>query len=233
MSGRNIVLEVSELFASLQGEGPSAGTPAYFVRLAGCNLRCHWCDSGYAWDFGRHRFEEVVRALPVVTVLESIRQSRQRCVVITGGEPLLQQQGLVALLAELGRACVLEVETNGTVEPHAALLARVDRWNVSPKLSSSGSPEGARFRPEVLRALVQAKSSWLKLVVLGDAEFDEAERLVSAVGWPRERVCLMPRALTRGELRDRSPSVARACLERGFRFSSRLQLELWEGQRGR
>ena len=229
MSGRAVELEVSELFASLQGEGPSAGTPAQFVRLARCNLRCRWCDSGYAWDFGRHRFEEAVRVMQVAEVAKAIRRGHQRSVVITGGEPLLQQDNLVSLLAELERE--VEVETNGTVLPRAELLARVERWIVSPKLTSSGAPEGARFRPEALRALEQSGRAWLKLVVLDETEAEEAERLVDAAGWPRDKVCLMPRALTRTELRERSPAVARACLERGFRFSSRLQLELWDGQR--
>jgi 7-carboxy-7-deazaguanine synthase len=231
MSGRAVELEVSELFASLQGEGPNAGTPAYFVRLARCNLRCRWCDTGYAWDFGRHRFEEAVKVMDVGAVAQAVRRGHQRCVVITGGEPLLQQESLPALLGELDRE--IEVETNGTVQPRPELLARVDRWIVSPKLTSSGAPEGARFRPEALQALRQSGRAWLKLVVLDEVEADEAERLVDAAGWPRDRVCLMPRALTRAELRERSTLVAQACLARGYRFSSRLQLELWDGKRGR
>ncbi len=231
MSGRAVELEVSELFASLQGEGPSAGAPAYFVRLARCNLRCRWCDTGYAWDFGRHRFEEAVKVMEVGEVAKAVRRGHQPSVIITGGEPLLQQDNLAVLLAELERDA--EVETNGTVVPGPELLACVGRWIVSPKLTSSGVPDGARFRPDALGALGATGRAWLKIVVLDDAEAEEAERLVDAAGWPRDRVCLMPRSLTRAELRERSPVVARACLERGFRFSTRLQLELWDGQRGR
>jgi 7-carboxy-7-deazaguanine synthase len=231
MAGRAVELEVSELFASLQGEGPSTGTPAYFVRLARCNLRCRWCDSGYAWDFGRHRFEEAVKVMPVGAVAEAVRRGHQRTVVITGGEPLLQQDGLVVLLSDVDRT--VEVETNGTMLPCPELLGRVDRWNVSPKLTSSGTPEGARFRPDALRALLGSGRAWLKIVVADEVEAEEAERLVEAAGWPRDRVCLVPRSLTRAELRDRSPVVARECMARGFRFSTRLQLELWDGQRGR
>jgi organic radical activating enzyme len=230
MSGRAVELEVSELFASLQGEGPNAGTPAFFVRLARCNLRCRWCDTGYAWDFGRHRFEEAVKVMEVGEVAKAVRRGHQPNLVITGGEPLLQQDNLVVLLAELERD--VEVETNGTVLPRAELLGRVERWIVSPKLSSSGAPEGARFRPEALQALRQSGRAWLKIVVLDETEAEEAERLVDAAGWPRDKVCLMPRALTRAELRERSPLVARACLARHFRFSTRLQLELWDGGRG-
>jgi 7-carboxy-7-deazaguanine synthase len=230
MSGRAVELEVSELFVSLQGEGPNVGTPAFFVRLARCNLRCHWCDTGYAWDFGRHRFEEAVKVMEIGEVAKAVRHGHQPSVVITGGEPLLQQDSLVPFLAELGRE--VEVETNGTVLPRAELLGRVERWIVSPKLGSSGVPEGARFRPEALRALRESGRAWLKIVVLDETEAEEAERLVDATGWPRDKVCLMPRALTRAELRERSPVVARACLGRHFRFSTRLQLELWDGERG-
>src|SRR5258706_14435787 len=90
-------LRVSELFLSLQGEGPSAGTPAHFLRLQGCDVGCAWCDSKYTWDAAGGRelgtsaaFEELL-ALGEAPLL-----------VVTGGEPL-EHAGIAELLREAGQ----------------------------------------------------------------------------------------------------------------------------------
>src|SRR4029079_12922774 len=77
------VLRVSEIFLSLQGEGPSAGTPAHFLRLQGCDVGCTWCDSKYTWDAagGTERASDTLCD-------EAQARGRAALVVITGGEPL-------------------------------------------------------------------------------------------------------------------------------------------------
>ena len=86
-------MRVSEIFLSLQGEGPSAGTPAHFIRLQGCDVGCHWCDTKYSWDFagGRELAADAAcdeaRALGAAPLL-----------VITGGEPL-EHEGLGEMIA--------------------------------------------------------------------------------------------------------------------------------------
>jgi organic radical activating enzyme len=225
-------LKLSEIFESLQGEGASVGAPTMFVRLAQCNLHCSWCDTKYTWDFEHYNYDEEVREQSPEDVARTVNASSTRRVVLTGGEPMLQQHALAAFFALLAPDIVVEVETNGTILPKSATLARVNQWNVSPKLSNAGDPEAIRLRPAVLSALRDAPASYLKLVLHGDADYVEAEALVEQLAWPRDRVLFMPQASNREELRSRSPQVAEAARARGVRFSPRLHLELWGGRRG-
>ena len=232
MASDDTSLKLSEIFESLQGEGVSAGLPSLFVRLAQCNLHCDWCDTKYTWDFERYDYDDEVREQSAAAVAELVNASATRRLVLTGGEPLLQQRALAPFFASLAPDIVVEVETNGTILPSAPTLARVNQWNVSPKLSNAGDPESFRLRPAVLLALRDAGQSYLKLVVQKDADYAEADALVNLLAWPRDRVLFMPEASDREVLRARSVPVAEAARVRGFRFSSRLHLELWGGRRG-
>ncbi len=225
-------LKISEVFASLQGEGPSLGTPCLFVRLALCNLRCRYCDTSYTWDFEAYDYATEVQRKDVDELVTLINQDSSRRLVLTGGEPLLQQRPLASLVSKLDPSIFIEVETNGTIAPSPPLLSRVDQWNVSPKLANSGEPLARRIRSEALSVLLGSNNAWLKLVVATEADFQEAEELVEQLGWPRKRVLFMPLSKTREELKARSPEVAAAAERRQFGFSSRLHLELWDGKRG-
>jgi organic radical activating enzyme len=223
-------LSVSEIFDSVQGEGATADFPCTFLRLAGCNLRCTWCDTAYTWDWRRYdRASEVHRMdLPAIAT----RLSTAPRVVITGGEPLLQQQQLEGLMELLPAQLPIEVETNGTLAPTANLLTRVNQWNVSPKLANSGEPaERAIVRP-ALRALRDTGRAWLKLVVADASDADEAMELMRRLQWPSQRVMLMPLASTRSELARRLPIVRGLCSERDVRLSPRLHVERWDDRRG-
>src|SRR5690606_33351346 len=133
-------LKVSEIFESIQAEGVSAGLPCLFVRLATCNLSCGFCDTAYSWDFDCHDYEHAVREQTVAELGERIATARSDRLVLTGGEPLLQQKAVVELFKQLTSRLFIEVETNGTVPPLPELAARVNQWNVSPKLANSGEP---------------------------------------------------------------------------------------------
>jgi len=232
MDTGSATLKVSEIFHSLQGEGISTGAPCVFVRLAQCNLHCTWCDTKYTWDFQRFRYEDEVREQSVAEVAQVVNDTTSRRLVLTGGEPLLQQRALTELFSRLAPDITVEVETNGTIVPEPPALSRVNQWNVSPKLSNAGDPEHFRIKPEVLRILRGTGRAYLKLVVRGDADYAEADALVAQLAWPSERVLLMPEATDRDSLRARSLEVAEAARARSFRFSSRLHLELWGGRRG-
>ena len=232
MAAEVAMLKLSEIFESLQGEGASVGVPCVFVRLAQCNLHCTWCDTKYTWDFQHFDYATEVSEVAAAEVAARVNAAPSRRVVLTGGEPLLQQRALAGFFAALDPDIVVEVETNGTIAPTSDTLARVAQWNVSPKLSNAGDPEALRLRPHVLAQLRDAGGSFLKLVVDGAADYAEAEELVRQLSWPRERVLFMPKASDREELRARAELVANAAQSRGFRFSSRLHLELWGGRRG-
>jgi organic radical activating enzyme len=227
-------LKVSELFASVQGEGPSAGTPCTFLRLAQCNLHCTWCDTKYTWDFTTFRFEDEVRSENISDVARRIRALPNERLVVTGGEPLLQDDGIVELLGLLdaGRRPVVEIETNGTIAPNAALTERVEQWNVSPKLANSGDLERLRSKPEVLTRFRATGRAYLKLVVETALDAGEAEALVRSLDWPGDRVFLMAQASNRAALALREPVISAEALRRGFRYSPRLHIERWNGARG-
>jgi 7-carboxy-7-deazaguanine synthase len=102
-------MKIAEIFKSLQGEGKNQGRACLFIRFAGCNLRCRWCDTQNAHAGGRE--------MSVDAVLEEVRRTNPPYVCITGGEPLLQADVLEPLLASLyKRGAVIDIETNGTVD---------------------------------------------------------------------------------------------------------------------
>ncbi len=226
------VLRISELFASLQGEGVSAGTPATFLRLGDCNLNCSYCDTPYSWDWRQYDRKTELTDEDLLVTAARIRALTPRRLVITGGEPLLQQPALEELVTELSEFAT-EVETNGTITPSTALSNRITQWNVSPKLASSGVPEAHRVKMAALATLRDTGRAWLKWVVVSEADLEEILRVVASLGWPTERVILMPEARSQSQLVERSPLVAEAAMQHGFRFSTRLHVLLWGNQRGK
>jgi organic radical activating enzyme len=225
-------LKVSEVFDSVQGEGASTGKAASFLRLALCNLRCRFCDTSYTWDFERHDRAREVHIRSVDALAARLQEPTGHRLIVTGGEPLLQQSGLAALFERLPRSILIEIETNGTLLPEDPLISRVNQWNVSPKLSNGGDPEARRLRFDTLQRFREMETSWLKLVVDDDASLLEASSLIEKTAWPKSRVLFMPLASNRAELRQRSPWVDQQARLHGVRFSNRLHLELWDGQRG-
>ncbi len=209
-----------EIFYSLQGEGPRMGTPAVFLRLAGCNLACRWCDTRHSWADGVElTVEEVARRICAWSCPS---------LVITGGEPMLWQEELVELLALLPPGMYVEVESNGTLPPSPALAERVNQWNISPKLGHAGNGHAQALRPEVLRQFCALPNSWFKFVVQ-QAEDWEA---IAALGLPHNRIILMPCATTRAALDAARPAVVELCLRKGVRFGDRLHLILWDDRKG-
>jgi 7-carboxy-7-deazaguanine synthase len=98
---------VSEIFKSIQGEGKNQGRPCIFIRLAGCNLRCSWCDTAYAWTGGE--------SLEVSQVLDRVWRLNGTHVCLTGGEPLLQRDEVLEMLKKFSiHGYSVEIETNGT-----------------------------------------------------------------------------------------------------------------------
>ena len=145
-------LAVSEIFGpTIQGEGVSAGTPAMFLRVAGCPLSCSWCDTRYSWDWNQFdRTAETTRMTTTDVWLEigaRVAQDPVRSLVITGGEPGSQAAAL-ADVARRARASGwrVEVETSGTVALDS-LAEASDLITVSPKLCELRSAGRTTHRP--------------------------------------------------------------------------------------
>ncbi|MEP2774563.1 MAG: 7-carboxy-7-deazaguanine synthase QueE [Luteolibacter sp.] len=240
----------AEIFHTLQGEGVSMGAPAVFVRLSLCNLHCVWCDTDHTWNFegtpwkhekdaiqghAKHKKEEVIIEMGGAEIVEVVRGYGCRRVVLTGGEPLLQEAELVEVMAALredGEEWFFEVETNGTKMPGEAFQAAIGQMNVSPKLANSGMDAVLRRKPEVLSQLAETGKAWFKFVVQGEADIEEVLGLVGGAGIPMGKVILMPEGRTVEEIDKVAAWLAERCRDLGVRFSDRLHVRLWGDRRG-
>jgi len=227
-----VELSVAEVFGpTFQGEGPSTGRLAMFVRLGRCNLDCRWCDTAFTWDWSRFDPAVELRRRTVGDVVAELDRIDAPLLVITGGEPLLQQRALVPLVeAAAERGWRVEVETNGTVAPDPRLGALVGQWNVSPKLANSGIDRSRRWRPAAVRELAATGRAVGKFVVEHPGELDEVAELAAAGNLTD--VWILPQATDAGSLHQRMAALAPAVLERGWNLSGRLHIELWGDVRG-
>lgn len=232
-AGPNELL-ISEVFGpTLQGEGPSAGRTAVFVRTGMCNLACTWCDTAYTWDRGRFDLREELRTVPVTDVVADVLARPAPLVVVTGGEPLLQAAALVPTVRALrdgGRR--VEFETAGTVSP-GGLAGPVDRFVVSPKLSHSGLPEGRRLRWPILAAFAALPTTVFKFVVTSPEDLPEVDRVVDVLGIAPESVWVMPEGVTGDAVTDGMRALAGPVADRGWALGGRLHVLLWGDARGR
>ena len=226
-------MRVNEIFYSLQGEGFLAGAPSAFIRLAGCPLRCRWCDTKYAWDqtAGAHySIEKIVR---------TVQQWPSKFVVITGGEPMINSElpELVKHLKASGKHITIETAGIGFVPDMPC-----DLMSISPKLSNSNPDdpelaaihEDSRLDLAVLRELIDNYEYQLKFVVDSEADLPEIQQTIDEIGNVNsEKVMLMPQAATRDELLAKLPIVAQMCEQTCLAFSQRLQILLYDGQRAK
>ncbi|WEK48130.1 MAG: 7-carboxy-7-deazaguanine synthase QueE [Candidatus Andeanibacterium colombiense] len=234
-----------EIFASIQGEGRSAGKECTFIRLSRCNLACVWCDTAYTWHFdgdARPHRDGVTydRAEEQVVLTEEQAAGRilalgQDRLVITGGEPILQAPALARMLALLRieiPGIFVEIETNGTVRPPPALDRFVGQYNVSPKLAHSGNAAELALPPERLAEWVDNLRAWFKFVVASEADAREALALAEVHAIPRERILLMPEGTVASVLHAREEWLEPFCEAHGLTMSRRLHIEMFGDTRG-
>lgn len=226
-------MKISEVFASIQGEGKLAGVPSLFIRTSGCNLRCHWCDTPYtSWnpegeDWSIDRIMDWVGQHP-----------SYRHVVITGGEPMLQPQ-LEELAERLSGADLhITIETAGSIYGNPLC----DLMSISPKLANSTpwerdkrwaqKHEAARIQIDTLQNLTYFLDYQFKFVVCDESDLEEIGRICEAVDVPPENVYLMPEGIEPAVLAERSRWIVEVCKSTGYRFSPRLHVMIWGNQRG-
>lgn len=156
-----------------------------------------------------------------------------RHLVVTGGEPMLQQDDLVPLLRRLKEErFTTEIETNGTILPNQKILGPIDQWNVSPKISNSGNSVSLREKPECYQFFRSLPNSNFKFVVENKDDLGEILELVRKYDIPRDKVILMPESTSPESLREKSSWLAEICRNEGFRFSTRLHILLYGNRRG-
>lgn len=210
------------------------GVPSVFLRLATCNLSCAWCDTKYTWDWENFSYETEVVELEPSEIQQKIQAFHCSHVVITGGEPMLQQAELAPLVSSLAdEGYTFEVETNGTIGPSKEMLHHIGQWNVSPKLRTSGNTPDASQIASALNAFAEIPEAYFKFVITGEADIAEVCALRDEYGLNAGRILLMPEGRTPDALNRKSSWLTEACVEHGFRFTTRLHIILWGDERGR
>ncbi len=224
-------LRINEIFVSVQGEGVNAGVPAIFIRLAGCNKSCRFCDSKYAQEG-----EEITSIDFVDKIADIIDQYPEVWhIVITGGEPMLQQETLGIYLGHIEklRDWSIEVETNGSIYPY---LGMINKYNVSLKLSNSGN--SPYFDEKIIQGYIKhldcdfEQHSNFKFVADKIEDIVEIENLVNKFNIPSYMVVIMPQGTTAEELDSKALWIIPECIKRGWRFSDRLHIRVWKGKKG-
>lgn len=210
------MLDVAEIFNSLQGEGPLAGHPALFIRLAGCVPPfCPWCDTPHAL----HPAGPDTISMSVTDLLAEVDMHPDQLIVITGGEPFRQwENGLEEFAAKLAaNNRRIQYETSGKSGIPAETYGTVV---CSPKPLD---------RPVLATGLV-ARVHAFKFVV--SADIDPVHCFVRTAGIDPSKVWLMPLGQTRAEQLSAMPLVWEHCLRHGFKFSPRLHVLAFNDRKG-
>jgi len=227
-------LRIAEIFASVQGEGRFVGVPSTFIRISGCNLRCTWCDTPYA------SWSPEGPTLALDEILETVEQFSTEHVVVTGGEPMLFEavENLVEELKRRGRT--ITIETAGTVYRELAC----DLMSISPKLANSTPSvesgwkdrhETVRLDRAPLRQLMSRYACQLKFVVDPDSTGDVEEIDALLASLPKispEQVLLMPEGIDSETLNRRMRALVPICMQRNWRLTPRLHVDLFGNSRG-
>jgi 7-carboxy-7-deazaguanine synthase len=250
------LIDVNEIFGpTVQGEGAAAGRHCLFLRLANCNLECTWCDTPYTWAYSKTKMDkhisagkrsgepydkaEEIRKMSPEQVYEALIQvwdiiSKPTIIVISGGEPMMQQFKLIPLLEMLRRInCEVHIETAGTIMPHPDFDRYVTQYNVSPKLQHSGNVLSKRYKKDVLKYFAScARRAWFKFVVMPYAGMDgqdfwEIDSMVTEIGINPRHVMIMPEGNNIQINIDGAQSWAQMAIDRGYGISFRTHILLW------
>jgi len=193
-----MALEVSEIFHSIQGESTWSGQPCVFIRLTGCNLRCAYCDTSYAYEQGRF--------MEIPEIMERVRRLRCDLVEVTGGEPLIQADTplLIGGLLDAGHTVLLETNGSidiGVVDPRCIRIMDI-------KCPSSGMA-GQNDLRNLQKLGVQDE---LKFVIGSREDYEFARDLLSTLPAARYKINFSPvfgslalRSLAEWILEDRLP----------------------------
>lgn len=240
-------MKVSEIFYSIQGEGKRTGVPSLFIRTNHCNLRCMFtstnlCDTAYtSWTPDD---EKNIGEMSVEQIVSEYKKHNVRDAVITGGEPAIQTEELTLLCKELKSLnAYITVETNGTIS--GDFINYIDLLSISPKLNTS-TPFDTKFEkmhtvnrinPDVLKEFnrlnLEGKYDiqW-KFVFCKDKDIEEIKELQKSIGFPDDRVYLMPEGINQSDLTERRIETVEMCKKHGYNFTDRLHIIIWGNKRG-
>lgn len=251
------MLYLVEHFYSIQGEGRYVGVPSLFFRFGGCNMRCPGfgcaetapdgvrvtgCDTVYAVDkthFGS-QWQRIDHAEVLIGIMQDYALPGGVDIVLTGGEPLIYADDpvLVAFLEyAIGNGHRVTFETNGTrgIDFVKYPIYRSCVYALSVKLSNSGEPFEKRVRPEVFTDIAEhAKESFFKFTVdaahLGSIFETEIDHIAAFI--PGEQIYCMPLGGSRREVEANTEAVIDICKHKGYTYSDRLHIRIWDANKG-
>jgi 7-carboxy-7-deazaguanine synthase len=227
-------LRIAETFASRQGEGKLTGTPSFFIRTSGCNLRCWFCDTPYA------SWQPKGEAISIDSLVSAAVEAEVQHVVLTGGEPMLPPDSVSLCQALQDAGMHVTIETAGTVDR----VVPCDLMSISPKFRSS-APDAAlhanwaklheqrRLPIETMKRLVdRSPEHQLKFVVDSPEDYDELESIVDRVDVDAGDVWVMPQGSTIEALDEAIEWLKPWCESVGFRYCDRMQIRWFGNRRG-
>jgi 7-carboxy-7-deazaguanine synthase len=220
-------MKISEdyVFFSIQGEGESIGKPAIFLRLFSCNLKCCWCDSKYTWGKNHYLTESISQ------VAKDINKIKCDRLIITGGEPLLQQKAISSLIKKLPTIKYIEIETNGTINPDEYLIKKCF-FNVSPKLSNSKNSKSARYKKNILKNFNKNSNCSFKFVVKNKKNLNELTEILRECKIENNKIIIVPEGRSTKEMKKNSLSLIESAKNKGWRILPRIHILFWNNKKG-
>ena len=225
----NFKVSGDQVFFTFQGEGQSIGKPAVFLRLHFCNLQCNWCDTKYTWDKKSKEFWQESEDWTLQDTTDEITQHPTRRLVITGGEPMLQQD-IISQLLDLIPDWEVEIETNGTIPPLPSLAEKC-QFNVSPKLENSTNTKHSRYKPDVLKVFNKLPNTTFKFVVQTPADLEEVGAICHDLNLYQDKIIIMPEGVAQDEITKLALAVSDQVKAKGWRLLPRLQVMIWGEKR--
>ncbi|MEA3314990.1 MAG: 7-carboxy-7-deazaguanine synthase QueE [Campylobacterota bacterium] len=249
------MLEINEIFGpTIQGEGKKIGTPSVFVRFGKCNMQCAGfeveyetpsgikkcsCDSYYASDIAfQSQWEKYPLAKDLINTIDKLIPNYNIDIVITGGEPLLywndiEFQNFLEHYIKLGHH--ITIETNASLNISFKYNWQKEiLFSMSVKLENSGEPLRKRVNIKTLTDIINfTNESYLKFVIdtkSKDNTSIEIDNILEQI--PECEVYLMPMGDTIEDINNNSLSVISLAVQKGYKYSDRLHIRVWNNQRG-
>ena len=213
------------IFSSIQGEGPNIGVPCIFIRLAGCNLNCEFCDTKFSWSKGKD-----MSIKDIITKIKTFKNINH--IVITGGEPMLQIENILKLRGQLESDFInntdavlynYELETNGSLW-NDDITSCFQYISISPKKKTI-------LHPDLIKERLN-NNIIFKFVIENAKSFNFWNLFIKELNIYKRQVYMMPQSRTRQEFIGNGQDLATLCIKHGYRFAPRLQLVLWDKRQG-
>jgi organic radical activating enzyme len=225
-------LRISEFFCdTIQGEGVYTGVPSIFIRLQGCTLNCHYCDTAQVWKKGfMVPFEEIFKMMAFFGLIDKLEQGHH--LVFTGGSPLLQQYKIIEFILEFIKKFqfkpFIEIENECTIMPDARIIEFIDCWNNSPKLKAAANTK-PWFFPKIIQKLNSLSNSWFKFVIQTMEDWQEIQIVYLTTGLiDKKKIILMPQGQSKVEIFNNQNEVVEIAIKNSVRYTSRLHVDIWD-----